>query len=343
MTKQQRKIYIDVVKTIAIIGVVLIHISANGYNYDIGSFNFTSAVFWGSLSRASVPLFFMSSGALMLNTNKELPLKKLYTHNILRLVVALFVWASIYIIYHIAVEGIWELPVIIQGIKDLLLFKHEFHLYYLHIILLVYAFLPVVRLFLVQANKKDLEYLLVLWFIFAILYPTLKPFKPFSLLNGIPAQWLMNMSYGAIGYCVLGYYLNNYKFSVTKSVVLAIVGFAIVFCVTLFISFDKGELYTALWEGMSVGVAVMATGIFSLCSHIGQQNIPLAKVFTFVSSASFCVYLVHILIMWLLMEVGLSVDILPTLISIPLLSGITMFFSFLVYLILKSMKVKYII
>ena len=43
--------------------------------------------------------------------------------------------------------------------------------YYLHILLLVYAFVPVARVFVRSASRRDLEYLLAVWFVTGILFP----------------------------------------------------------------------------------------------------------------------------------------------------------------------------
>ena len=44
--------------------------------------------------------------------------------------------------------------------KRTLLFQHEFHFYYLHILLVVYAFLPALRVFVRSATRWEMEYLL---------------------------------------------------------------------------------------------------------------------------------------------------------------------------------------
>jgi len=204
----ERNSSIDLLKTVAIFGVIVIHTCSGAYNDPIPSLGWISAVLWGSIVRASVPIFFMCSGALLLTPHKLLSLKKLYTGNLLRIVAAMFVWALAYKGYHLLVSGSFTLSACFQALKEVLLFKHEFHLYYLHILMLVYVFLPITRVFVKNASGKELQYALAVWFLLGIIYPTVRAFWPFSLLTGIPAQWLMNMTYAAIGYGVLGYCLS---------------------------------------------------------------------------------------------------------------------------------------
>ena len=79
--RSTRDLSIDLIKVIAIFGVLVIHVDAGVLTQEqIGSFEWICGRVWGSLVRGSVPLFLMTSGALMLNPRKELALKKLYFH-----------------------------------------------------------------------------------------------------------------------------------------------------------------------------------------------------------------------------------------------------------------------
>lgn len=131
---------IDLIKVVAIIGVVAIHTCSGGFQAPLMSFDWLSAVFWRCLTSASVPLFFMCSGATLLRPEKDLPIKRLYSKNMLRIVVALFAWALLYKLFHLMASGALSGAGLFQAVKELLLFNHEFHLYYLHIIIIVYAF-----------------------------------------------------------------------------------------------------------------------------------------------------------------------------------------------------------
>ena len=337
----ERNRSIDLLKTIAIFGVVVIHMCSSGYSNPIPSFNWISTVFWGSLMRASVPIFFMCSGALLLTPHKELSLKKLYTKNLLKIVVAMFVWALAYKGYYLLVSRSFTFSACYHALKEVLLFNHEFHLYYLHILILVYAFLPITRVFVKNASQKELNYALTVWFLLGIVYPTVKPFWPFTLLTGIPVQWAMNMTYAAIGYGVLGYYLSVYPPRFPKwEIALCATGFILVFMPTVFMSIKSGGLYQNFFEGMSVGVALLATGLFGLSQKIRlSQNGKLLKAITKISKASFCIYLVHVFIIHCFNYLNISVNLFPTLVSIPLLSCVNLALSYCCYCILSKIPI----
>lgn len=336
-TGSKRDMGIDLLKAVAIFGVIVIHTCEAGYYNPILSFDWLSSVFWGSVVRASVPVFFMCSGALLLNPDKELSIKRLYTKNLPRIVISMFIWAFLYKIYHLIDAGTYALQDIIHGIKEVLIFKQEFHLYFLQIMVLVYVLLPVTRIIAKHATRKELEYALVVWFLLGIVYPTAKPYWPFTLLSGIPVQWMINMTYAAIGYGLLGYYLSKYSVPLKWCILCLTAGLLSVYGGTVFMSVRTGSLYQGFLQGMSVGVSLLAAGIFGVCYSL-KNNIKgkTAAVISSLSKASFCIYLVHVFWIYCFNAWGISVNDFPCLISIPLISSLNLALSFCTYFLLSK-------
>jgi len=335
----KRDLSIDKLKVVAIFGVIIIHVCA--YNYNIASFNWTASVFWGSIVRASVPIFFMCSGALLLRPGKAFSVRRFYRKNILRIIAAMLVWAMAYKMFHLAAGHNLTAASLFQALKEVLLFNQEFHLYYLQIILLVYLFVPVMRIITQNASKRELEYLLILWLAFGIIFPTVLPYWPFRLLTDIPMQYKMNMTYAAIGYSLLGFYLKRYP--LRRRVwyfILAAAGFLIVFGGTYLSSMGKEALDEHFFEGMSVGVCLLAAGIFGIfVSAEYPRNEKFGKTAIYFSKASFCIFLSHVFFLDLLSDLGVTADILPTAISTPILAGIIFACSTLVYAVLSRIPV----
>ena len=105
LPSQARQLDLDLVRTVAIFGTVLIHATAvGGFNWAFGSAAWTANLFWSSLLRCAVPLFLMCSGALFLDPGRDLPLKTLWGKNMFRIAVALVFWATAYLVW-----GLWLL------------------------------------------------------------------------------------------------------------------------------------------------------------------------------------------------------------------------------------------
>jgi surface polysaccharide O-acyltransferase-like enzyme len=313
---------VDLVKTVAIGDVILSHVAVPAFSAGaVGTPAWLCALFWASITHVSVSLFLMASGTLLLDPDRPLTLRKLYTKNFPRLLAALLFWAACYKLFGLLLWRQLSAASLLQAAKEVVLFRHEEHLYYLHIMLLVYAFLPVTRLVARHASRRQLQYLLGLWFLLGILYPTVKPYWPFTLLVGIPTQWLMNMTYASIGYTLLGYYLSVYRGGSRRRpwLLTAIAGFLVTFGGSWAASAMEGKLNTHFIEGMGVGVCLLAVGIYGLCL---SAPIPerLGKGLTWISNASFCVFLVHIFFLKTFARFGLTALAGPAIVSIPLVS-----------------------
>lgn len=328
---------VDLIKTAAILGVILCHVAAAPFSGGtVGTVSWFSALFWTSLAHACVPLFLMASGALLLCPERELSLKKLYTKNFPRLLTALFFWALCYKLVHLKLTDRLTVPELEMAIKELLLFRHEEHLYYLHIAILVYAFLPITRLIARYAGKQLLEYALALWFLLGILYPTVKIFWPFTLLGGIPVQWRMNMTYAAIGYTLLGHYLSVCHPRPRRSVcgLILLAGFLLTFGGTWVRSGITGSPDEHFLEGMGAPIFLVVVGVWGLCQTVSLPKKG-EKLVIFLSKASFCIYLTHIFFLQGFARWGLRAVNGPAMLTIPSISGLIIFCCCIVYAVLS--------
>jgi len=348
---RRRSVAVDAAKTAAIFGTLLIHASAiGGFSGAVGSFNWTAALFWNTLLRCAVPVFFMCSGALLLPPEKEVSAKTVWRKYIPRILAALLFWAAAYAAWQLLLlwrhTGTLELDAIRRAVTDWLLFRHKSHLYYLHITLLVYALLPVTRFFVAEADRRLLRYGLAVWFLLGILLPTARLFPPFSLLVGIIAQYPISLAWGAVGYGVLGYELSRMARTCRPRtfVLLYLAGFGVTFGGTLAVSLVQGDLYQGLLGGNSLGVCLQAAGVFGFCVSSFSERPSCCWTET-ISKASFCVYLVHLAFMEFLTGRGFSAGSYPPIWAVPCLTAATFALSFLVWLVLRRVPVvkKYLI
>lgn len=331
---------VDLVKTVAICAVIVTHVTAPAFGMgDVGSAPWLTALFWASVSHASVPLFLMASGALLLDPGRELTLRKLYTKNFPRLLIALLFWAVCYKVFIMVLFGGVTVPGLIQAGKELVLFRHEEHLYYLHIMLLVYAFLPLTRLVSCHAPRHVAAYILGLWALLGIVYPTVKDFWPFTLLVGIPLQWRMNMTYASIGYTLLGWYLSSGKDRRRWPwVCCAAAGIAAGFIGSWAASAAAGALRLGSLEGMGVPMCLLAVGAYQLC---GRVRLPAwaARLTEWISRGAFCAFLVHIFFLKTFAHLGLTAQVGPAIVTVPMMTVLLLACSMAVYALLRRIPV----
>lgn len=79
----ERKYELNIMRIMSVLGVITIHVST-GFLERIASF--------------AVPLFVMISGALWLDRDKEVTIKKLWTKNIFRIITAFLFWSLSYVV-----------------------------------------------------------------------------------------------------------------------------------------------------------------------------------------------------------------------------------------------------
>ena len=307
---------LDVARSLAIVFVLVIHTAASGLTRAPGTFDWWSALLWGAPVRPAVPLFFMCSGALMLC--RDITPRRIFTHNMPRILCAMFAWAFLYRFAALVDDG-FTLAGLWDAVKRTLLFQHEFHFYFLHMLILVYAFLPAARVFVRSASRRELEYLLGLWAVTGILIPLLVNFWPFTLVEPLNLRYKMSQTYSCIGYALLGHYLRQYGGSIKRRwyVLALLAGVAITFGGCAVLSLRGGALNTIPLEGMSPGPMLTALGLFGLVLARKEWPAPVVKITGRLAQAAFCTYLSHILVLRVLLRLGIDPGASPCLLWIP--------------------------
>ena len=314
----------DVIKLAACAGVIVIHTSGYGLSlFETGSFEWLSSTFWDCLARFAVPVFFMCTGALMLAPERRLTGRDIFRRYFLRVQVILMVRARLYYVYNVAgtylFTGWLEPNRFLNSIVHTLRFNHHLHLYYLQILLLLYAALPVLRALVRGATERELDWAVFLWAVLGICWPLFRLWPPLAWLGGITAQYPLNMCWSALGYALLGYVMSSRparRERLGRYIAALALGFAVTFGGTVFMSLRSGAVFEAFMEGMSPGPALMAYGLFGAarCVFDGRESTPrLARLV----KASFCVYLAHHAFVMAFRQLGFDLTVMPPLLAVP--------------------------
>lgn len=339
---KQRQYHLDILRIVATVFVVLLHVSAQQWSAAA-----TDSVAWhvynigDSITRWSVPAFAMISGALFLDPERTISIKSLYTKNVVRLAVAFVVWSLVYAIYKTSAEE-FKFRVFAERV-----IKGNGHMWFLLMIIGLYLLVPLLRQ--LCKDEKCMKYFLLLSFLFNIVAPTvfsnIMPILPESDMKTLlmfvkPDYTMMQMDFvmGYSFYFVLGYYLNSRKQSTAFRIVAyiaAILGVLITIIATHKASVMLGWKYNAFYSNFSLNVFVQAVGYFVLFKAIPWRVGPRGgKVLGVLSKCSFGVYLMHELLIGMLYRYfGISVLTFPAYISVPLLvvgiSLVSLVFSFI--------------
>ena len=212
--KTERIYYIEVLRAMAAFAVVALHVATNNWYGFIGSTDWIVFTVYGGLMKFCVPVFFMISGALFLEKSRHVSGKRLFCHNILRLVIFLVLWSFVYQMYHLAVRGeggdLSAPAMVLQAVKNIIKGDTQVHFWFLYTMIALYLALPPVKVFTDHAEKKHLEYFLILWFVLRCVAPALSgiPVLQYAYVNA--AKLGVTMTGGYLGYFILGHYLHSY-------------------------------------------------------------------------------------------------------------------------------------
>lgn len=282
MNKKQRIVYLDVVRVVACLMVIIQHSPMP----SLGEVNSVLLSAISFLSYPCVPLFFMVSGALLL------PVENLYSGSFLfirkRLLKVLFpiiFWTFFYLI-------VWNQP--IEWVKILSIpFSPQGHrfLWFMYVLVGLYLIAPIISHWLRQSSKIELNFYLALWFI------TLS-FTHLENVLLISEGYNNILCYlgGYVGYFVLGYYLHTYiSFQGRGKFLLAIVLLVVPIiiygtCKYMGIPFSFSAYLSLLTASMSIS--------WFLGIKVLVHKLPLADnrahVIERVSNLSFGIYLMHV-------------------------------------------------
>ena len=287
---------IDLTKCMATCAVLLIHCSANRYQlFTVGSLDWLTVLFWNGTCKWAVPVFLMCSGALMNDPQRELPLNRLFSRYLLRLVASLSVWAALYECLRILIlRGSAPLSELLWAAgKNWFTGNTYYHLYYFYFAIGLYLALPLTRLITRWASKQELRYPLLLWLFFGSVLPCLQYFLPFRLTGPSLLRFILSPVFASAGLGLLGWYLHQKPAGrLLPSLLLFLAGFAALFFFTWQHSDAEKNLNIILLDGFSPAAILMGVAVFRIAQTLAEGR-SLPSFISFLSRGSFCVYLTH--------------------------------------------------
>ena len=115
-------------------------------------------------------------------------------------------------------------------------------------------------------------------------------------------------------------------------------GVVITFGMTLYLSENEGVLNEIFLAGTSPGVMLLAIGVFVLMQYVKIRGFS-ERIITYVSKASFCIYLSHMFILYILNECGITALTIPSVFYVPLLSIFVFLICIVIYTVISKIPI----
>ncbi len=216
-----RAIPVDLIRTIAIVGVILLHASNDLTIQQMNQFEiirWTTVDVYESMGRIGVPLFVMLTGALLLQPSKNESLSAFFKKRWARIGLPWIFWGGAYFAWDFLVEHqAFTSNAIIQG----LLTGPYYQFWYLYMLLGLYLLTPILRILLAHADQTIVKYLLILWVLGASIIPV------FSLVTTYQLNNTVFTITGYVGYFVLGTYLLTLQIRRSTLSIFTVFGIAL--------------------------------------------------------------------------------------------------------------------
>lgn len=332
-TTFQTQFGLSFLRVLATFSVILIHVSASLVMKfgDISLFDWNVANFFGSISRYSVPMFFMISGALLLN--KDYVLIDFLKKRLGKIIPPFIIWSLIYIFLNRYVfRG--ESFNFMKIIKDVF-YGSKYNLWFIYTLLGVYLTVPVLRKWIKNAPQKEIQYVLIIWLFTLILtIPNLKIYFP-----------KIDLTYfsGFIGYFILGYYLSLFNFKRIIPVLFVVSGIAITIIGTCYFTVRNSKFYYYFYEYLCLNTFLVSSGVFILFNKVNSSNKKVHFMIGQLNQVCFGIYLMHPLVLELFNLIGFDVYITNPIISVLLVASICFVICAITVFCLKKLKYGYLI
>lgn len=291
------KKYISILNVLACIGVVILHTFETGYTSDA---NFVFEVLIRAIAYCAVPVFFMITGATLIDYRERYDTKTFFKKRLLKVIIPLIIWSIIYFIINFF-KGKFS-------INDLS-FKFVFEYFFLVktnpifwffvVIIGIYLAIPVISLIPQESRRKAFLYIIIITFVFNQFLPNL--LYHLNLNYNYDLKFPLTYS-GWISFIFIGYYIDKYEIVKKHRViiyVLGIIGFLTMVVPTIFISYHKNESCSWFDEYYDAPCVLYSASVFLFFKSKINNNQIVTKImpfFNFVAPTTLGIYVLHIAI-----------------------------------------------
>lgn len=295
----QRNTSLDIARIVAIAAVVMTHVSAIFVeSNELGSLEFIWGNIFDSVSRIGVPLFIMTSGALLLNEEKQFSMKNLFSKRLLQIILLLIVWSAIYAVgYNIAIPLLKGESVNIKYFIISFTLGH-YHLWYLYVQIGLYLVLPFLRTIVCKKNKNLVLLYLAISLLTQFTIPVIQALSVqldfMTYLITLIEKFQLGFFNVYVSYFLIGWYIVHVGVSKKSKIASYVVSIFALLVIIIYVNFTKD--YNNAYANSDIFVFVYALGVFLALDSVNKIK-RVNNIVPILSKSSFGIYVVHIVLL----------------------------------------------
>ncbi|MCB4809127.1 acyltransferase [Tamlana sp. 62-3] len=280
---KDRITYYDLLRGLAIIGVVAIHSSGIGYTFNDTSIGFNITVLWRQMINFSVPMFIAISGFFL--ANKDVESKESYLRfikkQVPRVLIPYLLWSVLYLwIAYLRGDSLLRLT------YRLFTFTSSFPFYFIILIIEYYLLLPIlqklatVRGLVISALISGISCYLIFYLRY---YTEIR--LPIFVYGSAPS-WLI--------FFVLGIYLRNNTIKMNnKALILLVIAGLTLSLVETYTLYHKFNDISNSVTAVKISSFIYSTSIILFTFKNADRNLNKTKLLTYIGELSFGIFLSH--------------------------------------------------
>lgn len=300
--QMEERIYsLDYIRVLAVLAVILTHTSALIVTGSMPpELNFWIGNIFDSLSRLGVILFVMVSGALMLDENRPLTLRKLFCKKIVGIVALIIFWSAFYaFIYRVAIPSLFMDPVDWRYFFTSFVSGH-YHMWYLNMLVGLYLATPFLRAFVKKDDITLVKLFIGVSAVSQFFKPLLKALRPLwpdaKLVLDMLSQFHLSFFSGFVACYLLGWYLLHVGLEKRHEYALYVAGALSLLATILYVGIT-GD-YKNGYSNMNVFIFIYAASVFyALVQYAPMLKDKALEMMTTMAKLSFGVYIIHPLVL----------------------------------------------
>ena len=302
--KKQRTVYLDLLRVLAMVGVVGIHVSAHSFaDVPLDSSAWRAMNLWDGLVRWSVPMFAMVSGAVFLDPERRITAQAIYQKYLPRIILAFALWSALYA----AIDCHGSVRVFVTQ-----LLRGHYHLWFLYMLAGVYLIVPILRR--ITREKRLTWYFLALSAVFTFGVPDLVLLAQLAdrawdlglapIVTDVQQYTMFFLTLGFVPYFVLGYALHARRLTKRETCLLCalgVLGFVLAPLLNAWYSRMNNAPLVEFFAYNKFCVLFQTAGVFAAAKALAGRLRPAAQQWVIrLAACSFGVYLAHPLLLDLL-------------------------------------------